>query len=467
MKRWPICAVIPFFLVLVFPPPAFTETIELVTYYPASSNSGDLHVRSITVGMAYQNETPGDGTALIADTVGIGTNAPAGSLHVVGPDNAADNILFMPGTGGILRVAIGTIDPAVPLTQLLTLSHPSDYSIEMRNTAAGGETWHISNLGTGGPGGPGGLRFYNSTDSLERMRIDNSGNVGIGTTAPETTLHLKSPSHTYLRISAPLAFQSSISLADDTNGQDIVLYRPQNTRDFRIWTVTAPDAVSVTQAGNMGIGTTSPAARLQVSRPGGGGNTEVARFSAPGGGSFITIGTGTTVATGAALVFEGTRVRLGLHERNGITITNTDAVGIGTQTPGFTLHVNGSAGKPGGGAWSNSSDRRLKKNVAPMSGALQKMLALRGVTFEWKDPVSQGNLTGTQMGMIGQEVEKVFPEWVSEDPAGMKVLSIRGFEALTVESIRELKAQNEFQRKEIETLRSEVKELSAHKKGES
>jgi hypothetical protein len=56
------------------------------------------------------------------------------------------------------------------------------------------------------------------------------------------------------------------------------------------------------------------------------------------------------------------------------------------------------------------------------------------------------------MGMIGQEVMKVFPEWVSEDPAGMKVLSIRGFETLTVEAFRE-------QQREIEKLNERVREL--------
>ncbi len=133
----------------------------------------------------------------------------------------------------------------------------------------------------------------------------------------------------------------------------------------------------------------------------------------------------------------------------------TGNVGLGVNTPAFTLHVNGSAGKPGGGAWSNSSDVRLKKNIHPMAGALEKMLALHGVTFEWKDPASQGNLTGTQMGMIGQEVEKVFPEWVSEDPAGMKVISVRGFEALTVEAVRELQEENKSLRREVDLRRSE------------
>ena len=39
--------------------------------------------------------------------------------------------------------------------------------------------------------------------------------------------------------------------------------------------------------------------------------------------------------------------------------------------------------------------------------------------------------------MIAQEVEKVFPDWVETAPNGMKRLSIHGFEALTVEALRD------------------------------
>ena len=74
----------------------------------------------------------------------------------------------------------------------------------------------------------------------------------------------------------------------------------------------------------------------------------------------------------------------------------------------------------------------------PLKGPLDKLLQLRGVTFEWKEPEKQGNLTGTQMGLIAQEVEEVFPEWVGTQEDGGKTLTIRGFEALTIEALREL-----------------------------
>jgi hypothetical protein len=131
-------------------------------------------------------------------------------------------------------------------------------------------------------------------------------------------------------------------------------------------------------------------------------------------------------------------------------------VGIGTTTPTARLHVigdltiTGIARKPGGGSWTNSSDARLKKNVKPLAAALDRLLQLRGVRFEWRDPKKMGNLTGPQLGLIAQDVEKVFPEWVSTGPDGYKELTIRGFEALTIEALRELRVEIENLRKKLE-----------------
>lgn len=131
-------------------------------------------------------------------------------------------------------------------------------------------------------------------------------------------------------------------------------------------------------------------------------------------------------------------------------------VGIGTQVPADKLHVEGNlrvTGTARGGPWTGSSDARLKTKVGQLKGALDKMLQLRGLHFEWKDPQKMGNRTGTQMGLMAQEVEKTFPEWVSTDPDGYKELTIRGFEALTIEAFRELK-------NDVETLKKQVDKIA-------
>ncbi|HEX2741097.1 MAG TPA: tail fiber domain-containing protein [Rubrobacter sp.] len=130
------------------------------------------------------------------------------------------------------------------------------------------------------------------------------------------------------------------------------------------------------------------------------------------------------------------------------------------------LQVNGSAAKPGGGSWSVSSDERLKKRVRSLDNVLDRLSRLRGVSFEWKKPEEQGGLTGTQLGLVAQEVEEVFPEWVDTDQNGYKMLTIRGFEALTVEALKELVAENKTLQAKNTELEGRIEELEASASGQ-
>ncbi|MFH1109361.1 MAG: tail fiber domain-containing protein [Planctomycetota bacterium] len=126
----------------------------------------------------------------------------------------------------------------------------------------------------------------------------------------------------------------------------------------------------------------------------------------------------------------------------------------GDPTPGNfgLLLATDSAVKPGSNTWTIYSDRRLKKNIEPLSGALERLLQLHGVTFQWLDPSSQGGITGTQMGLIADEVQRAFPQWVGRDPKGYQTLTVGGFEALTAEALRELRAEKN---QELDRMRAE------------
>jgi hypothetical protein len=156
-----------------------------------------------------------------------------------------------------------------------------------------------------------------------------------------------------------------------------------------------------------------------------------------------------------------------------LTVESNGEVGIGTASPGFLLHVDGSAGKPGGGTWSVASDTRLKKNIASLHGSLDQLLALRGVSFQYIDPDSINELPGQRIGMIAQEVEHVFPDWVDTRDDGYKTITFRGFEALTVEALRDLReekdaeinllrVENESLRQRLATLEELVDRLALH-----
>jgi hypothetical protein len=114
------------------------------------------------------------------------------------------------------------------------------------------------------------------------------------------------------------------------------------------------------------------------------------------------------------------------------------------------LAVYGVARKPGGGSWSDLSDERLKKNIHPLAGVLDKLLELHGVSFEFKEPEKIQEPSGERIGMIAQDVEKVFPDWVSTGADGYKRLTFRGFEALTVEALRQLREEKDEKIGELE-----------------
>ena len=105
--------------------------------------------------------------------------------------------------------------------------------------------------------------------------------------------------------------------------------------------------------------------------------------------------------------------------------------------------LEGDAFKPGGGAWGVVSDRRLKKNIEPLAGALDQLLKLRSVTFEYKEPEKVHQFPGKQTGFIAQEVEQVFPEWVTTNAEGFKAVTVRSFESLAVQALRELRNEKD------------------------
>lgn len=150
-------------------------------------------------------------------------------------------------------------------------------------------------------------------------------------------------------------------------------------------------------------------------------------------------------------------------------------VGIGTMSPSYRLQlISDSAGKPNGGSWANSSDERLKSDVMPIRNALGMLTQLQGVNFRWINPEEHGNLTGVQGGFLAQDVEKIFPRWIQEiDPSG-KDISLVGksnkieslslpfeYDALVVESIKELKRENDLLKGELKGLKKENEALRA------
>lgn len=136
--------------------------------------------------------------------------------------------------------------------------------------------------------------------------------------------------------------------------------------------------------------------------------------------------------------------------------------GLGTTTPSHRLEMGvNDAAKPTSNTWTILSDRRLKKNIQLIEGALDRLMQLKGVTYQWIHPDTQGNMSGTYTGMIAQDVERVFPEWISEDRNGYKQLTVIGFEGLTVEALRDLRNEKYAQIAELQSENQRLEERLA------
>ncbi|MCU0641918.1 MAG: tail fiber domain-containing protein [Candidatus Margulisbacteria bacterium] len=110
---------------------------------------------------------------------------------------------------------------------------------------------------------------------------------------------------------------------------------------------------------------------------------------------------------------------------------------------GYKLMVNGNA-YAYGGSWAGS-DVRWKKNIAPLKSSLEKVCQLQGVNYEWRldEFPDKGFMPGTQVGLIAQDAEKAVPELVSTDNKGYKAFAYDRLPAYLVEAIKELKAEND------------------------
>jgi len=310
-----------------------------------------------------------------------------------------------------------------------------------------------------------------STAGGERMRIDSSGNVGIGTSSPNVVLHTVDASGT-----AVIALDDSRSNVGDTasvefrhNGITGSVVKSSAIEDFSVtanrssdlqfWTRnngTQIQAATIDSEGRVGIGTSSPTRNLTVH--GGAGNSIFALQNNSTGAAvddgfqiqlvgndiyqynydngFMVFGTNNAEAmridsSGSLLVGTtdtslfnntsgaGSKIGTGAIE---LAITSSEALYLNRMgTDGRVVNIR-KAGTFIGGidvsssavAYNTSSDYRLKEDVQPMSGATDRLKELKPVNFAWKVDGSRVD------GFIAHEAQEVVPESVTGSKDAMQ-----------------------------------------------
>ncbi|MDP9196127.1 MAG: tail fiber domain-containing protein [Pseudomonadota bacterium] len=94
----------------------------------------------------------------------------------------------------------------------------------------------------------------------------------------------------------------------------------------------------------------------------------------------------------------------------------------------------------------SGSDINLKKDIRPIANALERLLEIKGVSYVWKKDGKKG------LGVIAQDVEKVFPELVVENE-GIRYVSYDHLAGPLIEAIRKLKTDSDTLRREVERLK--------------
>jgi hypothetical protein len=109
-------------------------------------------------------------------------------------------------------------------------------------------------------------------------------------------------------------------------------------------------------------------------------------------------------------------------------------VGIGTTSPSYKFHVEDGDIYTSGDVIA-ASDSNFKTDINKIENALEKVMTISGYTFKKLGD----NDSRLHAGVLAQEVEKVLPEVVSQDPSGKKAVSYGNMVALLIEAIKDLK----------------------------
>lgn len=234
-------------------------------------------------------------------------------------------------------------------------------------------------------------------------------------------------------------------------------------------------------AGNVGIGTTSPAALLDIPNR--------ANIGTPGGRNYFKdaeLATGTGLRVGAAWGMYGIYSEDGRVAVGGLNGISFQGGQMTLDTSGVLRFASLTDDCPSGWfcnirAWDISvssiyysgmvqrSDVRLKTAIESIKGSawLDKLYQLTPVKYEWKD---KKVAKGPQFGFIAQEVEKVWPELVTTATDKMKTKSVNYINMISplVEAVKELKTDNDSLRalhdadaKAMDDMRKEILAIKA------
>jgi hypothetical protein len=463
-----------------------------------SELTSEASVKALDQGVATTDSPDFAGLTVDTDTlyvdssnnrVGIGTSSPNHEVSVreVNPTLILEDSQAALTSGGVAgSILFYNNDSSTPRGARVTAS------IKQVAEDIFGRTSLVFGTDTSNPKSEFGDPADYSDDTIEAMRIDSSGNVGIGTSSPDEALTIQEGSvktrislgttedhHTFANSAGTrfagiglLASSADLYIEDDT-GDSITFDRSEKDIKFE---TNGSEAMRIDSSGNVGIGTSSPANTLHVAADDAtlrltttsnlgeagiefwdnqSGTSQAAAIRYSDQSNLFTIqgNSNGTIFMTPDNTFPSASEAMRIDSSGNLRISNTSGAvypqttGAGqfywranesslalshNNSSGFSpLYVNkfnftaGSSnnrfvawyvnGSPlatittdgASVSYNTSSDYRLKENIKPMSGASDRVLALNPVNFTWKT-------NGTSVdGFLAHEAQEVVPEAVT------------------------------------------------------
>jgi hypothetical protein len=243
-------------------------------------------------------------------------------------------------------------------------------------------------------------------NDTERMRIDTSGNVGIGTTTPTfdsgSGIVIEKAGNATLRLSRTGATASAVEIRASSG---VVEFDVRTSSPLTFSTNTA-ERMRIGSSGGVGIGGTGTDASLHVQQAYGGYN-RLTQMS-PSGTSNNAFNIMASKNSGGSDIWWSWGVRT---DNTWCIVPGIDSAL--TSSTGIYFNSSAQAYKPGGGSWQATSDARVKTNIAPITDAASRIMALKPSSFDYRAPEAHAHRVSDR-GFIAQEFEEVYPHSISE-----------------------------------------------------